>query len=41
MALTMVPEPMRRQTEAAGIDVGRVADTVRSLTIGARKAQRA
>ncbi len=40
MALTMVPEPMLRQAEAAGIDVERVADTVRSLTIRARKPQR-
>jgi arsenite methyltransferase len=37
VALTMVPEPMLRQAEAAGIDVPRVADTVRSLTIRARK----
>jgi arsenite methyltransferase len=37
MALTMVPEPMLRQARAAGIDVERVADTVRSLTIRARK----
>lgn len=41
MALTMVPEPMLRQAQAAGIDVQRVADTVRSLTIRARKPQRA
>lgn len=38
LALSMVPEPMRRQAEAAGVDVERVADTVRSLTIRARKA---
>jgi arsenite methyltransferase len=37
VALTMVPEDMRRQAEAAGIDVEAVADTVRSLTIRARK----
>jgi len=41
VALTMVPEPMLRQAQAAGIDVHRVADTVRSLTIRARKPQRA
>jgi len=41
VALTMVPEPMLRQAQAAGIDVQRVADTVRSLTIRARKPQRA
>jgi SAM-dependent methyltransferase len=41
MALTMVPEPMLRQAQAAGIDVQRVADTVRSLTIRARKPRRA
>ncbi len=40
MALTMVPEPMLRQARAAGIDVERVADTVRSLTIRARKPRR-
>ncbi len=40
MALTMVPEPMLRQAQAAGIDVERVANTVRSLTIRARKPQR-
>ncbi len=40
VALTMVPEPMLRQAQAAGIDVQRVADTVRSLTIRARKPQR-
>jgi arsenite methyltransferase len=39
VALTMVPEPMLRQAQAAGIDVQRVADTVRSLTIRARKPQ--
>ncbi|HSP97556.1 MAG TPA: arsenite methyltransferase [Candidatus Dormibacteraeota bacterium] len=37
MALTMVPEDMLRQAEAAGIDVPSVAETVRSLTIRARK----
>lgn len=37
VALTMVPEPMLRTAEAAGIDVQRVADTVRSLTVRARK----
>jgi SAM-dependent methyltransferase len=41
VALTMVPEPMLRQAAAAGIDVQRVAETVRSLTIRARKPQRA
>ncbi len=40
VALTMVPEAMLRQAQAAGIDVPRVADTVRSLTIRARKPQR-
>ena len=40
MALTMVPDAMLRQAKAAGIDVQRVADTVRSLTIRARKAPR-
>ncbi len=40
VALTMVPEQMLRQAEAAGIDVQRVADTVRSLTIRARRPQR-
>jgi arsenite methyltransferase len=39
VALTMVPEPMLRQAEAVGIDVQRVAETVRSLTIRARKSQ--
>ena len=39
LALTMVPEPMLRQAEAAGIDVQGVAETVRSLTIRARKPQ--
>jgi SAM-dependent methyltransferase len=39
MVLTMVPQPMLRQAEAAGIDVQRVAETVRSLTIRARKPQ--
>jgi arsenite methyltransferase len=41
VALTMVPESMLRQARAAGIDVQRVADTVRSLTIRARKPQHA
>jgi arsenite methyltransferase len=41
VALTMVPDPMLRQAQAAGIDVQRVADTVRSLTIRARRPQRA
>jgi len=39
--LTMVPEPFLRKAEAAGIDVERVAETVRSLTIRARKPERA
>ncbi len=39
MALTMVPEAMLEQAKAAGIDVERVADTVRSLTIRGRKPQ--
>ena len=37
VALTMVPEAMLRQAKAAGIDVQQVAETVRSLTIRARK----
>lgn len=37
VVLTMVPEPFLRKAEAAGIDVQRVAETVRSLTIRARK----
>jgi len=37
--LGMVPEPLLRKAEAAGLDVQRVADTVRSLTIRARKPQ--
>jgi len=41
VALTIVPERMLRQAEAAGIDVQRVAETVRSLTIRARRPQRA
>ena len=41
VALTMVPEQMLRQAQAAGIDVQRVADTVRSLTVRARRPQRA
>jgi arsenite methyltransferase len=40
VALAMVPAPMLRQAQTAGIDVHRVADTVRSLTIRARKPQR-
>jgi arsenite methyltransferase len=40
MALTVVSEAMLRQAQTAGIDVQRVADTVRSLTIRARKPQR-
>lgn len=40
LALTMVPESVLRQAKAAGIDVRRVADTVRSLTIRAWKPQR-
>ena len=39
VALTMVPETMLQQAKAAGIDVERVAETVRSLTIRARKPQ--
>ena len=39
VVLTMVPEPFLRKAEAAGIDVHRVAETVRSLTIRARKPQ--
>ena len=41
VVLTMVPEPFLRKAEAAGIDVPRVAETVRSLTIRARKPQSA
>jgi arsenite methyltransferase len=41
VVLTMVPEPFLRKAEAAGIDVQRVAETVRSLTIRARKPERA
>ena len=41
MALTLVPDAMLREAEAAGIDVERVADTVRSLTIRARRPQSA
>jgi len=37
VALTMVPEPLLRKAEAAGVDVQRVAETVRSLTVRARK----
>ena len=39
VALTMVPESLLRTAEAAGIDVQRVADTVRSLTVRARRPQ--
>jgi len=39
VALSMVPEEMRRDAEAAGIDVMAVAGSVRSLTIRARKPQ--
>jgi hypothetical protein len=39
VVLTMVPEPFLRKAEAAGIDVQGVAETVRSLTIRARKPQ--
>jgi SAM-dependent methyltransferase len=41
VALTMAPESLLRQAKAAGIDVERVAETVRSLTIRARKPQSA
>ena len=37
LALTLVPDAMLRDARAAGIDVERVAETVRSLTIRARK----
>jgi hypothetical protein len=37
MALGMVPEEMLREAEQAGVDVERVAETVRSLTIRAVK----
>ncbi|HXQ22665.1 MAG TPA: arsenite methyltransferase [Candidatus Acidoferrales bacterium] len=37
MVLTMVPDALLRKAEAAGIDVQGVAETVRSLTIRARK----
>lgn len=40
VALTMVPEGLLRMAEAAGIDVQRVAETVRSLTVRARKPPR-
>lgn len=40
MALSMVPPDMLRRADAEGIDVARVADTVRSLTIRARKPKR-
>jgi SAM-dependent methyltransferase len=37
LVLAVVPEPTRRQAEVAGINVQRVAETVRSLTIRAHK----
>jgi arsenite methyltransferase len=37
VALTMIPEAMLQQARAVGIDIERVADTVRSLTIRAQK----
>jgi SAM-dependent methyltransferase len=37
MAVTMAPPEMLQQAEALGIDVAEVADTIRSLTIRARK----
>lgn len=37
VALTMVPESMLQQAREVGIDIEHVADTVRSLTIRARK----
>jgi SAM-dependent methyltransferase len=37
VALTMVPDSMRRAAEAAGVDVVGVAETVRSLTLRAYK----
>ncbi len=37
IALTMVPEEMLRQARATGIDVRAVAETVRSVTVVARK----
>jgi arsenite methyltransferase len=37
VVLTMVPEAMLQKARAAGIDVQQVAETVRSLTIRARK----
>lgn len=40
MALGMVPESLVRQAQEAGIDVPRVAESVRSLTIRARKPPR-
>lgn len=39
MVLTMVPETLLQKAAAAGIDVQRVAETVRSLTVRARKPQ--
>ena len=41
VALTVVPEAMLREAKAAGVDVEHVAETVRSLTIKARKPQHA
>jgi len=40
LVLTMVPEPLLRNAAAAGVDVQGVAETVRSLTIRARKPPR-
>ena len=37
VVLDVVPPDLRRQAEAGGVDVAAVADTVRSLTIRARK----
>jgi SAM-dependent methyltransferase len=37
VVLDVVPPELRRQAEAGGVDVAAVADTVRSLTIRARK----
>jgi Predicted sugar epimerase len=37
VVLDVVPPELRRQAEAAGVDVAAVADTVHSLTIRARK----
>ncbi len=41
VALTVVPEALLREAKAAGVDVEHVAETVRSLTIKARKPQHA